>query len=268
MIRRMALDRSLRVTFDAAAKTYQTARPEYPDALYDDLIALTGIVPPARLLEVGCGPGKATLPLARRGFVITAVELGAALAAQARANLGAFPNVEVVNTAFESWTPPDAEPYALVYAATAWPWIDPDVKYAKAASVLRPGGHLAIWGAIHGFPSAFDPFFTEIQAVYDELDDSCQGDWPPPTPDEVSDDSAEIEASGLFDVVDVRRYVWAIDYDADGYLALLDTFSGHIAMEPDKRAHLYREIRRRIDARPSRTIHRHWLAILNVAQRR
>ena len=169
---------------------------------------------------------------------------------------------------FERWNPPDGTSFDLVYAATAWGWIDPVVKYAKAAALLRPGGHLAAWAAEHGMPEGFDPFFTDIQAVYNEIGEGHPGPWPPPIPDEVPDDSAAFEESDWFDVVAVRRYVWAIDYDADGYLALLNTFSGHIAMDPAKRAHLYDEIRRRLTARPSGTVHRHWVAVMTVGRRR
>ena len=41
--------------------------------------------------------------------------------------------------------------------------------YAKAAALLPRGGHLAVWAADHAFPAGFDPFFTEIQKVYDAL---------------------------------------------------------------------------------------------------
>jgi len=259
---------TLRTTFDSAARTYQSARPDYPDELFADLVAVTGLAPSAHLLEVGCGSGKATVPLARRGFRITAVELGAHLADAARANLAPYPDVNVVHSNFERWNPPDGTSFDLVYAATAWGWIDPVVKYAKAAALLRPGGHLAAWAAEHGMPEGFDPFFTDIQAVYNEIGEGHPGPWPPPIPDEVPDDSAAFEESGWFDVVAVRRYVWAIDYDADGYLALLNTFSGHIAMDPAKRAHLYDEIRRRLTARPSGTVHRHWVAVMTVGRRR
>ena len=84
---------------------------------------------------------------------------------------------------------------------------------------------------MHAFPEGFDPFFTEIQEVYDEIGESYDGEWPPPRPELVADDADEIEASGLFEDVHVRRYVWARHYTADEYIALLDTFSGHIAME-------------------------------------
>ena len=260
--------RDLRTRFNSAAALYQAARPDYPDQLYADLLDVTGLRPPARLLEVGCGPGKATLPLARRGFRITAVELGEALAAEARSNLAEFPMVEVVTSAFEDWLPPGDLSFDLLYAATAWGWLDPGVKYAKAASFLGPEAYLAVWGASHGCPEGFDPFFTEIQSVYTEIGEAHEGSWPPPPPDDMPDSAAEFEASGVFEPVAVRRYVWARTYTADEYLALLDTFSGHIAMDPAKRSHLYDEIRRRLSARDDGRLTRHWAAPLTIGRRR
>ena len=156
----------LRQTFDSAATRYDRIRPDYPEALFDDLVALAGLTPGDRLLEVGCATGKATRPLARRGFRITCVELGTELAAVARQNLAGF-GVEVVQAPFEEWQPP--HPFGLVYAATAWHWIDPGVRYQRAWQALRPGGHLAFWAAGHVFPEGGDPFFEEIQDIYDEI---------------------------------------------------------------------------------------------------
>ena len=65
----------------------------------------------------------------------------------------------------------------------------------------------------------------------------------------------------------MRRYVWETTYTADEYVALLDTFSGHIAMEESKRERLYREIRRRLARRPDPRLRPHWYAILHVARR-
>ena len=92
----------LAATFDRAAELYQRARPEYPSELYYRLLRVTQLPPGARLLEVGCATGKATLPLARRGFRITCVEPGAALAAVARFHLAGL-DVEVVEARFEDW---------------------------------------------------------------------------------------------------------------------------------------------------------------------
>jgi SAM-dependent methyltransferase len=255
----------LAATFDRAAELYQRARPEYPDELFDELVAVTALAPGDHLLEVGCASGKATSPLARRGFRITCLEPGAALAEAARRNLEAF-DVEVVQARFEDWTPADR--FAMVFAATSWHWIDPAVRYQKAADVLRRGGHLAFWGAGHVIPYNGDPFFEELQATYDEIGESLPSDSVLPRPQELSDDRVEIEQSGLFDVVLIRQYDWETIYDADGYIDLLNTFSGHIAMQDWQRDRLYGEIRRRLSRRPDGRLRRHWGAVLHVARRR
>jgi len=292
----------LRATFDAVAEEYQEARPEYPEALYEALISLTGVVAGRdELCEVGCATGKATLPLARRGFAISCVELGGALAARARRNLAGFERVRVAHADFESWdggvgdgdagswdggvgdgdlesgTPGQAAGtvrddgvggFGLVFAATAWHWIDPAVKYRKAWSLLRPGGHLAFWTATHVVPEAGgDPFFAQIQEVYEEIGSGMPADWTSPTPATLPDSRAEIVASGLFTDVAVRRFDWEIRYTADEYIRLLETFSSNLSMEPWQRGRLYGEIRRRLAVRPDGRLRRHWGTVLNVARR-
>lgn len=113
-------DVRLRDAFDESASIYHAARPRYPAALYEDLVSDAGLTPAARLLEIGAGPGTVTIDLARRGFRITALELGPELADQARHQLADHPGVSVITTAFEDWVrPPDAA-YTLVYAANSW----------------------------------------------------------------------------------------------------------------------------------------------------
>src|SRR3989337_4360405 len=90
----------LRGAFDGAPALYDRARLSYPEQPFDDLIQLAGLQPGASLLEIGCGTGRATLPLARRGFRVTCVELGENLAAVARRNLADFTHVTVVTSPF------------------------------------------------------------------------------------------------------------------------------------------------------------------------
>jgi SAM-dependent methyltransferase len=217
------------------------------------------------LLEIGCATGKATCPLAERGFHITCVELGEQMAAAARRNLAVFPDVEVVQCSFEDCQPPGGEQFELVFAATAWNWVDPELRYRKAWQVLRPGGHLATWDAVHVIPDGGDPFFREIQPAYEEIGEGMPVGAAWPRPGELPDNRGEIEASGLFDQVQVRHFDWEVSYDADGYIDLLDTFSGHIAMAGWQRERLYREIRRHLGRRPDGRLRRHWGAVLNVA---
>jgi SAM-dependent methyltransferase len=256
----------LAATFDTVAATYQRARPDYPAALLDHLQHVARLGPGSRLLEIGCATGKATLPLARRGMRITCLEPGRALAAVARRTL-AGNDVEVVDATFEDWEA-GGRRFDLVFAATAWHWIDPVVRYQRAFDVLEPRGHLAFWGATHVIPYDGDSFFEEIQEVYDRIGEPLPEGAAVPRPQELPDERAEIEAGGLFEVVDIRQFDWEIAYDADAYIALLDTFSGHIEMADWQRERLYGEIRRRLGQRPDGRLRRHWGAVLHVARRR
>jgi cyclopropane fatty-acyl-phospholipid synthase-like methyltransferase len=140
----------LRRTFDTAAALYDRARRSYPEELFDDLVELAGLQPGDRLLEIGCATGKATRSLLERGFCVVCVELGAQLAERARRSLAGLP-VEIHVAPFEEWEGERAS-FDLVYAATAWHWVDPSMRYRKAHGLLRPGGHPAFWSALHAFP--------------------------------------------------------------------------------------------------------------------
>jgi SAM-dependent methyltransferase len=254
----------LRTTFEEVPELYDRARPTYPPGLFDDLVALARLPERARLLEIGPGTGKATRALAERGFEITAVELGEGLAALARRRLAAFPNVEVVHAPFETWE--TEERFDAVVAFTAIHWIDPEVRYEKAARLLRQGGALAFAGSQHALPEDGDPFWTEVQEDYEALFPS-EDNRPPPPPEEFEDFATEIEASGLFGEIQVRRHVWDVTYTADRYLDVLDTYSGHRTLPAERRRDLYERIRRRIEARPGGTVRKTYVAILHVARR-
>ncbi len=130
-------------SFDADALAYEQARPVYPERLFDDLVALSGVPAQGAVLEIGSGTGKAALPLAQRGFHLLGVELGANMATIARQKLAAYPNARVVVADFEQYPLPAAA-FDLAVAASAWHWIDPAIGYPKVAQALKPGGALAL----------------------------------------------------------------------------------------------------------------------------
>jgi SAM-dependent methyltransferase len=256
--------RRLRETFEEVAELYDRARPGYPDALFDDLVELAGLGPGCRVLEIGCGTGKATVPLAERGFEVVAVELGAGLAAVARRNLDRFPRVEIVVSSFEDWQLPD-ERFDAVVAATAFHWVDPEVRVVKAAEALRPGGSLATFRHEH-VAGGDEAFFAEVQACYERWDPATPPGLRLPPADEVAPDTDEIERGGRFGPATLRRYEWDVEYATAEYLDLLRTYSGHRALGPERLRTLLRCIGGLIDRRHGGRITKRYLANLCCAR--
>jgi SAM-dependent methyltransferase len=251
----------LRTTFDDAPELYDRVRPVAPARVFDDLVALAELEPGARLVEIGCGSGQATLPLAERGFAIVGVELGERLASVARRKLAAFPRVEIVTSSFEEWDP-RGEAFDGVVAFNSFHWLHPELRFTKPAAVLRPGGALAVAGMHLVTHARADPLWLAVQQDYDAV-----GAERPVDAGAVRDRSSEFEASGLFRVVAMRRYLWDAGYDAEGFVALLRTSSRHRMLDDASRADLFERIRRRIDAHPRRTIRPSMGAVLYVARR-
>jgi SAM-dependent methyltransferase len=259
----------LRATFDEVALLYDAVRPGYPEALFDDVVTLSGIPPGGRILEVGCGTGQATVPFARRGYRILCVELGENLAAVARHNLHAYPDVEVGTGAFEEWPVEDVT-FDLAISATAFHWLDPAIAYPKTARALKPGGAIALFWNLHVKSDADQGFFEEVQEIYERQTPELTKDYTPlRRPDEVPESvTEEIERTGLFGPVAVRRYPWDLEYDAAGYIRVLDTYSGHRSLESTARERFYQSIAHLIDTTYNGRITKGYLTMLYVAERK
>ncbi len=257
----------LRATFDEAPELYDRARPSYPAELVDDLAALAGIGPGSRVLEIGPGPGKLTVPLARLGCRITAVELGQRLAAVARRNLADLPDADVVVSAFEDWPLP-GEPFDAVVSASAFHWIDPAIRVIKSADALREGGALATVGARH-VAGGTAAFFADVQACYERWDpDTPAGGTRLPAAADIQQDSAEIDESGRFGSAVFRRFERDLEYTTAAHLDTLRTYSVNLAMDPARREGLLGCIGNLIDSRYGGRITMRYLFELRLARRR
>lgn len=269
-----------RTTFEQVPELYDRARPDYPPQVFDDLVAIAQLPPGARLLEIGCGTGRATLALAERGYAVACVELGERLAAIARRRLSPFPDVSVAVGDFETWRPERGD-FDAVVAFGAFHWLAPELRYARSADLLHERGKLAFVSTAHVLPPDGDPFFVDVQADYEavvpadaqrETGAFYSPPWRLPHPDAIGDHSdavvtAELEASGRFRPVAARRYRWDVVYGADDYLAVLATYSHHRALHDETRSRVLERIRRRIERRPGRTVRTTYLALLYVAER-
>jgi hypothetical protein len=174
-----------------------------------------------------------------------------------------------VTADFETWEP-QLPSFDAVVAFTALHWIGPSVRYAKAASLLRRRGVLGVVATHHVLPPDGDDFFLEVQEDYEAVvpDDPATKSGAPTHPDMTPDLTDEIAESGLFHEASIKRYLWDVAYGADEYIRLLETYSGHRALDDDTRNRLLDRIHRRVQARPDGQVRKTYLAILNVAEAR
>lgn len=138
--RRVAIDDPARWVFNRIAQEYG-ARPAYPDLLID---ALTDAAPGSRLLDVGAGTGHLALPLARRGFAVTALEPAVLMleALTHSAHAHALP-ITALHAKAESLPLPDAS-FDAAIVADALHFLDVDLAGAELGRVVRPRGVLAL----------------------------------------------------------------------------------------------------------------------------
>jgi SAM-dependent methyltransferase len=247
------------------ADAYDRARPRYPDRLVEDLLALADIREGSRVLEIGPGTGQLSVPLARRGASLVAVERGPNLAEVARRRLARFEQVDVVVADFDRWEASPAS-FDVVVAATAFHWLDPSTRVAKCAAVLRPGGSLVIvqtrWGVAHGD----NAFFAASQSCYSRWDPNHDPTFRQTTPEDVLQQCVELDVPEFTKVVH-QKYLCAREHTAATYCDLLTTFSDVIVMEEGRRAAFLACISSLIDARFDGRIVRHDLYDLCIARR-
>ena len=251
---------TLRETFNRAADLYDEMRPGYPDPLIEDLIQISGIPRGGAILEIGCGTGQATEPFAERGYAMLCLDIGSNLAALASRKFAHLDNVTVLVESFEAWSPGIRE-FDLVIAATSFRWVAREVRYAKAADVLKPTGSLAVFFNRHVRKD--EGFFAEVQSVYRACAPSLGGS-------STGVDELTTEETGIdrFEAPIQRIYPWSTEYDAGSYIKLLSTYSGHINLPPNEREALFSGIRHLINQKYSGKVTKHYEAVLELRRRR
>jgi ubiquinone/menaquinone biosynthesis C-methylase UbiE len=134
----MSDDASFKDYFSAQADDYQSYRPDYPEALFKFLAAVS----PGheRALDVATGNGQAAIGLAAHFAGVRATEPSQEQLRRARSH----PRVSYVRETAELIDSPDAS-YDLVTAAQAVHWFDQKKFYREARRVLKPRGVLAVW---------------------------------------------------------------------------------------------------------------------------
>lgn len=246
----------LKTTFNTAAALYDEIRPGYPEELIRDVVDLSGINDHGRILEIGCGTGKATRPFAERGYELVCLDIGVDLIAVAKEKFREFPNVSFVQQGFEAWKP--AGKFDLIISATAFHWIDPTVRYLRAFEALGSKGFLAVFSNQHVRKD--EGFFAESQRLYDKY-------YLPPTTNRLTH-AINFPGAEAFQSSIRRVYPWTQKYSSEQYIKLLSTYSGHIALPDKNRQLLFEGIVNLIETKCDGWVTKHYEAVLDLRKTR
>jgi len=256
---------SLRQAFDTDPAMYDKARRGYPTALFQDILSYMGVstLTNKDVLEIAPGTGQATKDLLKTGAALTAVELGKDLASYLDAKYKDEDNLTVLNSAFEAVDLPSMA-YDLIVCATAWHWLDEDMRFVKAANLLKEKSILAIISTNQVSSDTDKGFFKEVDALYEQF--GTRRKTILPDKEQIKGDLTDMQTSSLFDETKVYKYDWNQDYSTEQYLDLIQSYSGTIAMQPNERTQFLQAIQELIDTRFNGAVTRPLVIALTIGK--
>lgn len=232
--------RELAESFGADAARYDRARPRYPAAMVERVVAA---MPGRQVVDVGCGTGIAARQFQAAGCSVVGVEVDARMAEWAR-----HTGLEVEVAAFESWDPVGRVFDAIVSGQT-WHWIEPVTGTAKAAEVLRSSGVLAVfWNVFRPSPEVAGAFSRVYRRVMPDL---ALDPWAIPPLDAYAGVLARagdgMRAAGAFSAPQHWQFDWQRTYTRDEWLDQVPTFGDVGQFSPDELAELLAGVGETID---------------------
>lgn len=224
-----------REAFGADPAGYHTARPAYPDWVFEVLSDRCGLRPDTATFEVGAGTGIATRRL---------LDLGASplIAVEPDERLAKFLEETIPDKALKVITSPfedailDEGYFDLGVSATAFHWLHEEQGLTKAAGLLRPGGWWVMVWNVFGDTGRADPFHDATKVLLDGPSAPSEGkDGRPHFALDAEARIAALQRTGAFDTILHRSEPWTLTLDPDQTVALYATYS-NISIRPDKDA--------------------------------
>jgi SAM-dependent methyltransferase len=251
--------------YSPAAEAYNKARPRYPKNLITQVVDIAGLSSESQILEVGCGPGTATVGFAEFGFSMVCLEPNPDFYRLAQENCQNYPNIDIKNISFEEWTL-EAKKFDAVLAASSFHWISPEIGYPKAANALQDNGHLILlWN------KELQPCYQ----VYQRLREVYQLYAPSLSPYEDRETQGNI-LQGLGEMItdsgQFQDLVWGnieskVTYTVDEYLTLLNTYSPYLQLEKKTKENLFLGLRDIIENEFGASLQLSYISAFHIAKK-
>jgi SAM-dependent methyltransferase len=184
-----------------------------------------------------------------------------------RENFAGEENLDVITGAFEDV---DLAPgaYDVVFAATAFYWLDPTLRVRKAVDLLAPGGVLATLSTIEIRSEVDRGFFERTSTIYRRYRPDERRSESPTEAETGPGDFDEFRSNGLLADVEVRRYRWDQTYTTGDYEQLVRSYSDTQTMEATAREGLLADLRDLIEVEFGGEVVRPLVIVLTLGRRR
>ncbi len=259
-----------RALFGADVHGYDAIRPPYPEQLYTFLQSTGALYPNCTTLEIGAGNGLATRRLLELGAnPLTALEPDPRFAPLLHSIAAtALADFTLIHSAFEEATLPTNH-YDLVASATAFHWVDQAIGLTKVASLLKPGGYVALWWNVFGDPERADAFHDATQRILQPLAVS-PSDTPQYTPFalDIAARLGDFEDTGQFEPPVYHFYPWTLVLNTAQVGALYGTFSGINRLSTEERQRILEQLMAVAEQQFGGTVERNMVSAIYVARRR
>jgi ubiquinone/menaquinone biosynthesis C-methylase UbiE len=221
-----------REAFGSDPAGYHSARPGYPDWVYDLVVERCGLRPGAAAFEVGAGTGLATQRLLDLGAdPLIAIEPDLRLADFMKETIRKE-GLSVIGSTFEQVTLPSAS-FDLGFCATAFHWLDEETALTKIARLLRPGGWWVMVWNVFGDSGRADPFHEATRLLLEGPVGPSRDDRNVPFALDKDARVAALKRNGNFDAVEHLASTWSLVLDAEQVSNLYATYS-NIQIRPDR----------------------------------
>ncbi|WP_052131551.1 class I SAM-dependent methyltransferase [Planococcus sp. CAU13] len=228
--------------FNDIISDYEIARPGYPLDLFKDIMEYSLIKNGSEILEIGSGPGQATDFFVKNHYSVTGLEIGPKQVEFLLEKYAEYPNFRSLCTSFEDFQC-EKEKFDLIFSATAFHWIKPEIGYPKAFHLLKKNGVMAVFWHLSSIIEPKDEKLIQIRNI--------QRTHAPQLDTYITEDEAEalheqriseIGTNNLFEKPVVKTYRWNDEYTTERYLKLINSYSNFHSLDKNKRQAILDEV--------------------------
>lgn len=208
------------------AQEYDAVRPRYPQQAVEDILALAATAADPRhdaqprIVDLGAGTGILSRQLLQAGARVHAVEPSAAMTQVLSHAAGAWSEQLTITLARAEETGLPRGQADVAVAAQAWHWFDAEAVQTEIASLLAPGGALAL---IWNYLDTADPTVHRLTRIM-RAGDTYRPGWRPTLDEQV------------FTPLRTTEYRWTRTLTAAELFRYATTLSSWLSAAEDERA--------------------------------